>query len=126
MGTRNRIKKSTQPFEVTAHDLSGLASVDFHKKNDFRLFASKLPGYNPDRFDPVALRVFVQNGEPLITLFALDTFRQELSDSHINKLPVKKFRLTLNWDEFFKYVKRFDFTVSNGAFDIKDILVINK
>ena len=119
-------KKNGIPFETREHDLTGFASVDFHSKSDFNSFASKLVEYNPNRFEPVALRVFVQNGEPVITLYALDTFKQEQSDFPLDKLPVKKFKLKISWDEFFKYVKQFDFTVSNEAFDIKDILVVNK
>lgn len=119
-------KKKVQPFETREHDLTGCASLDFHGKEDFNAIASQLAHYNPNRFEPVALRIYVQNNQPLATIFAVDTFKQEQSNYPHNKIPVKKFRLTLSWDDLFKYIKRFDFTVSNGTFDIKDILVINK
>lgn len=119
-------KKRVQPFETREHALTGYASLDFYGKKDFSVIASQLAHYNPNRFEPVALRIYVQKNQPLTTLFAVDTFKQEQSNYPNNKLPVKKFRLTLSWDDLFKYIKRFDFTVSNGAFDIKDILVINK
>ena len=119
-------EKLRQPFETKEHDLTGSASIDFYDNDDFNSFASSLLDYNPNRIDPIALKVFVQNGEPLITLFALDTFKQEQSNYPSDKLPVKKFRLSLSWDDFFKHVKRFDFTVTNEAFDLKDMLVINK
>jgi hypothetical protein len=117
---------SRQPFETRAHDLTGSASLDFYDKDDFNSFAAGLAKYNPNRFDPVAVRLFVQKGAPIVTLYALDQQKQEQSDYPANKLPVKKFKLKLSWEEFFKYVKRFDFTVSNEAFDLRDILVLNK
>ena len=121
--SRGKIK---QPFERSEHDLTGMASIDLYRKDDFNSFAARFANYNPNRFDPVALRVFVQKGKPLITLFALDTYKQEQSRYPVDKLPVKKFKLALGWDDFFKYIKRFDFTVSNEAFDLKNMLVTNK
>lgn len=120
------MKKLDQPFETEKHDLSGLASVDFYDKDDFNSFAFKIVNYNPDRFDPVALRIFVQKRNPVITLFAIDKFKQEQSNYKKSKLPVRKFKIKLSWDDFIKKIKRFNFTVSNNAYDIKDLLVINK
>jgi hypothetical protein len=118
-------KNKTQPFDQH-HDLSGYASIDLFNKDDFNSFAFKLTAYNADRFEPVALRVFFQRGNPVVTLYALDTFKQEQSNYPKDKLPVKKFKLKLSWDEFIRHIKRFDFTVSNGAFDIENMLVMNK
>jgi hypothetical protein len=123
---KRKASMAKQPFETDAHDLTGSAAVDFYDKDDFNTFAAQLAKYNPNRFDPVALRVFVQKGAPIVTLYALDTQKQEQSDYPADKLPVKKFKLKISWAEFFKYVKRFDFTVSNQAFDLQDILVLNK
>jgi hypothetical protein len=123
---KKKLEGGAQLFETRGHDLTGYASIDFYDKDDFNSFAASLAGYNPNRFEPVALRVFVQKGEPLVTLFALDTFRQERSNYPANKLPVKKFRFALSWDNLFHYVKRFDFTVSNESYPIADMLVMNK
>lgn len=122
--TTRRVKRI--PFETRAHDLTGSASVDFYDKDDFNSFAAGLAKYNPNRFEPVAMRVFVQKGAPIVTLYALDTHKQELSDYPADKLPVKKFKLKMSWEDFFMHVKKFDFTVSNEAFDLQDILVTNK
>src|SRR5687767_9664469 len=105
-GNTSKVKNG-QPFETRAHDLTGTAAVDFYNKDDFNSFAASLAKYNPNRFDPVALRVFVQKGKPIVTLYALDTHKQEQSDYPTDKLPVKKFKLKLSWEDFLKYVKGF-------------------
>jgi len=115
-----------QPFDTRHHDLSGCANIDLFDKDDFNTLAEKITNYNPDRFDPVALRIFVQKGKPVITLYALDTYRQESPSVPKNKLPVRKFKLKLSWDQFLSKVKRMDLTVTNDGYNLEDILVINK
>jgi hypothetical protein len=115
-----------QPFDTRHHDLSGCANIDLFDKDDFNALAQRIAKYNPDRFDPVALRIFIQKSKPVITLYALDTYKQETSSQPKDKLPVRKFKLRLSWDEFIGMVKRMDCTVTHGDYDINDILVINK
>jgi hypothetical protein len=116
------MKQSKQPFDYEHHDLAGHASVDFHGKNDFSSFAEKLTGYNPLRFAPVALRLYMQKGEPVVTLYALDNRKEKEK----GKLPVKKFKLKISMQELFSMIKKFDFTVSDGKYDINEIVVTNK
>jgi hypothetical protein len=116
------MKKSKQPFEKKQHDLTGYANVDFTGRDDFSAFATKLTGYNPSRFSPVALRMFIQKGEPILTLYALDKGKEEQK----GKLPVKKFKLKMELEELLKMVKRFDFTVTDGNYDVSEIVVTNK
>lgn len=115
-----------QPFDTKHHDLSGSANIDLFDKDDFNSLAQKITNYNPDRFDPVALRIFVQKSKPVITLYALDTYRQDSPSQPKHKLPVRKFKINLSWDEFISKIKRMDLTVTNDAYDLKDIIVINK
>lgn len=119
------MKKNAQPFETKGHDLSGNASLDVPRK-DFNLFASDLAKYNPDRFDAAAIKIFVSKGEFIVTIFAVDKFKQEQNDYPKDKLPVKKFKLFLEWEEFISRIKNFDVVLSNGAYDIEDIVVQNK
>ena len=120
------MKKKPQHFETREHDLTGFASVELYEK-DFNLLGQRLANYNPDRFDAVALKVFVKAGKPIVTLFALDKYKQKQS-SNIpkNKLPVKKFKIAIEWRDLIPLVKQFDFVVSNGKYDIADMLVENK
>jgi hypothetical protein len=121
------MKKKSKPFETNFHSLNGNAAMDLHRKEDFNALAVKLiEGYNPDRFDAVALRFFVQKDSPIVTLYAVDKYKQEDGKYPKDKLPVKKFKLKLSFDEFLRHIKRFDLTVSNDAYDIEDILVMNK
>jgi hypothetical protein len=116
------MKQKKQPFDYDHHDLSGHASVDFPGSTTFSTFAQRLTGYNADRFSPVALRVFVQKGQPVMTLYALDNSKK----SEDGKIPVKKFKLKMDFAELFSMVKKFDFTVSDGMHDISEIVVTNK
>ena len=96
-----------QPFETEEHELTGKAAMDLFRKDDFNTLALKLvEGYNPDRFDAAAIRVFVQKGAPVVTLYAVDKFKQDQDDYPKNKLPVKKFKLKLSLEDFIRHFKR--------------------
>jgi hypothetical protein len=118
------MKKKKEHFERRAHDLTGSASVDLFE--DFTLFASRLANFNTERFEAVALKVYVQKGDLVVTLYALDKFKQEENNYPKDKLPIKKFKLNLAWGDLLKHIRYFDFVVSNQAFDIEDMLVLNK
>ena len=119
--------KKKQPFETDAHLLTGKSAMDLFRKEDLNSLAVKLiPAYNPDRFDATALRLFVQKGEPIITFFAVDKLKQEENNYPKNKVPVKKFKIRISFNDFIRYFKRFDITLTNDAYDISDMLVTNK
>jgi hypothetical protein len=116
-----------QPFETAGHDLTGNAALNFYDRENFNTFAAKLAGYNPDRFDPVALKVYVEGTDIIVTLYALDKSKQEQSnDFPSDKLPVRKFKLEMNWVKFLSHIKQFDLIVTDGNFDIKDMVILNK
>lgn len=116
------MKQSKQPFDYNHHDLAGHASVDFAGRTDFSAFAQKIAGYNPLRYSPVAMRLFMQKNQPVVTLYALDNMKAKEK----GKLPVKKFKLKMDMKEIFSMIKKFDFTVSDGRYDLRDIVVTNK
>ncbi len=115
-----------QPFEKREHGLTGFASLDFHKKEDFNVFAANITGYNPDRFDPVALKIMASESAIIATLYALDKSAREKGSYPDDKLPVKKFKQEMEWKQFMSYIKHFDLVVSNEAYSIADIVVTNK
>ena len=101
--------------------------MDLFRKEDLNTLAKKLiPSYNPDRFDASALRFFVQKGVPVVTLFAVDKQKQEDDNYPREKLPVKKFKIRISFDDFISHFRRFDMTLTNHAYDIEDMLVMNK
>jgi hypothetical protein len=119
--------KVQQPFETDHHALTGNAAVDLYRKEDFNSLAEKLVnGYNPNNLDAVALRFFIEKDSPIVTLYAVDKLKQEQNNYPKDKLPVKKFKVKISFEDFLKHIKRFDLTVSNGAYDLEDILVVKK
>jgi hypothetical protein len=119
------MEQKIQPFETEGHDLSGYASLEFYENENMNSLAMLIPGMELDRFEPVALKIFLTGENPLITLYALEKNGQH-SDMDKDKLPVKKFKAPISWIELFKYVKRFDLVVNNGKYNIEDFRVINK
>jgi hypothetical protein len=119
--------KGQMPFETDAHSLAGKAAMDLFSGEDLNILATKLvPNYNPRRFDAAALRLFQQKGKQIVTLYAVDKFKQEQDNYPKDKLPVKKFKLRISPQELLRYIKRFDLTLSNDTYDIQDMLVMNK
>jgi hypothetical protein len=117
------MSNNIEPFETRGHDLSGSASLEFYDMDNFQSFASRALGYDPDRFDPVALKIFIQGENPIVTLYAVDKSAQEKNTIPKDKLPVKKFKVRITWPDIFKFVKSFDLVVSDGSYDIKDMVV---
>jgi hypothetical protein len=115
-----------QPFETEEHDLAGKAALDLTGTDSFQAFLARTANYDPDRFDPVALKLYVEGRNPVLTLYAVDKSKQEQSNYPKDKLPVKKFKLAISWPELFGFVKRFELVVSFGSYDINNMLVINK
>lgn len=117
--------QAQQPFETRGHDFSGMASLDLHDQQAFYAFLSSVAEYDPDRYDPVALKIYITENHPSITLFVVDKNVQEAGDYPKGKLPVRKLHLQLQWGELFSFIRRFDLVVSSGTYDVKDMLVIN-
>lgn len=108
-------------------DLSGFISVDFLNETGFNECCAKnIPGYEAERFEPVAIRFYFGN-ELNITLYAKDLGRSEHDISPGEKFPVKKFKLA---PQFFmnlqQYVKQCNFTLSTGAYNVEEMEVMNK
>jgi hypothetical protein len=124
---KNLFSRNPPPFETRMHSLSGYASMDLKSKEDLNSLALKfVERYNPDRFDAMALRMFIQGKEPSLYLYSVDKFKMEQDNYPKNKLPVKKFKLNITFEKLMHVVKRFDFTLGNDAYDIGDMLITNK
>ena len=119
--------KNEIPFETKAHSMTGKGSIDFLGKDDLNTFATKLiPNFNPDRFDALGLRFYAYKDLPLITFYAVDKFKQEQENYPKDKIPVKKFKLKMSFCDFLQHLKSFNLTLTNGNYDMEDILVMNK
>src|SRR5437868_6633672 len=103
------MKTKEQPFETDHHSLTGNAAVDLYDNVELNELAMKLVnGYNPDILDAVALRFFIQEDSPVITLYAVDKLKQEQNNYPKDKLPVKKFKINISFADFLKHIKKFD------------------
>ncbi len=116
-----------QQLNFTHEDLQGTFSVKLANDQTLDDFCmSHIAEYNRDRFEALAIRLYV-GAETTITVFALDKTRQENSTIIVDKLPVKKFKITtLPMAELFSYIEGFNCTLTTGNYPLEDMEVINK
>lgn len=117
---------TNSPTDTEAH-LKGSIKVTLANNLNLEDFCSQyIPDYNRDRFEALAIRLFVGD-ETLITVYALDKIRQEDSSASREKIPVKKFKLTgVPITAVFNYCSAFNCTLDTGMYDIEDLEVVNK
>ncbi len=117
--------KKDQPFETLEHDLTGYAALDF-AEGGFNSLAHAFDNYNPERFEPVTLKISLEGGSFTLTLYALDKMKQALKSNPKNNLPVKKFKMMMETADFFRHIYRFAAALSCEKFNIENMRVINK
>jgi hypothetical protein len=109
--------KNIPPFETRYHDLSGAVSIDISEGEDFNSFASGIAGFDPEKFEAVALRVYIGHA-PIVTLFARDKSKEHADGK---KIPVKVFKLDMSLDVLFARLRNFNFTVTSGKYKVQDM-----
>lgn len=116
-----------QELKFMQENISGSISVKMANGQTLDDFCSQyISDYNRDRFEALAIRVFVGD-ETVITIYAVDKTRQEGSTFGNGKIPVKKFKInTLPLSELFSYCASFNCTLSTGNYVLEDMEVINK
>lgn len=110
--------------ETSGKDLMGVVSINLNDGQDFNELGASLAGYDPANFEAVALRVFIEN-TPIVTVYARDKNRDARNDGH-KRMPVKKFKKEMSFDDLFFKLRQVNFTVSTGEHNIDDMEVINK
>jgi hypothetical protein len=108
--------------------LTGRLSVTFPANKTFREFCQKhFDNYDADQHEPIAIR-FYKGEETIVTLFALDKFRQEGTNYNTaEKVPVKKFKSSrVALIDVLAYIEEFNFTLGAGNYDLDEMQVINK
>ena len=108
-------------------DLTGEISVTLNKDLDLNQLCSKyIYDYNADRFDPLAIRVFVGK-EVIVTLYAANKVRQEDSTADPDKVQVKKFKVPgIPLQELFRYLGSLNCTLSTNNYPLESMQVMNK
>lgn len=116
-----------QELNFNHESLSGELSVKLANDQTLDDFCVQhIIDYNPDRFEALAIRVYVGD-ETVITVYAVDKTRQENTTLNPGKIPVKKFKITtLPVSELFSYCAGFNCTLTTGNYALNDMEVINK
>lgn len=116
-----------EPVTHNGDHLEGKISLQLHSGRTLEEFCEKkFENYNRDQYEAVAIK-FHHGEEILVTLYALDKFRQEGSNFNPEKLPVKKFKSTsFELYDVLVFVKEFNVTLSTGNYRPEDMEVINK
>lgn len=107
-----------QPFETDEHDLTGYSTLDF-KEGSFSSFGQVFDNYNPERFEPVSIKIVLEGEGFTITLFAVDKMKQVSTSK--KKLPVKKFKMMMKAADFGNYIAHFAAAFSNEKFNITSV-----
>jgi hypothetical protein len=118
------MEKEHQPVETRFKDLSGHINVNLTDGTEFARVISDLTGFNPDRFDPIAVRFYYENAMQL-TVYAVDRSKQETWNK-TDKLPVHKFKVEVDLARILPFIAQVNFTVSTGVYNLEDMEVINK
>ncbi|MES2515838.1 MAG: hypothetical protein V4580_16915 [Bacteroidota bacterium] len=105
---------------MKSKDIHGKIALTFseHKLSDLCL--RHIPGFEPERFNIIAVRVFAGK-EFIVTVFAQDNLNHD--DLH----HVRKFKIeTLSHKEFYNYVDSYNFTLVDESVHIDGMAVLNK
>lgn len=107
-------------------DIGGNVSLKFQPGQTLLSVCEALfSNFNADEHEPIALRLYVGK-ENIVTLYALDKVRQETGSTHLDKLPVRKFKQVLTSPQvLLPFVSEINFTLEAGNFPLQDMEVIN-
>lgn len=112
------------PHEFRYSEAAGVIGIQLDDKTDFNNLAADIAGYDINRFEAVALKVYISS-QPIVTVYAMDIERRR-RDPENPKIPVHKFKKEMTLDDLFFHLKHVNFTVTSGEMDIQDMEVINK
>jgi len=120
------MKTNNEALVKAQHYISGFADAKLKEAESLdTVFSSLIPEYNVNRFEAVAIRIFLGK-ENNITLYAIDKMNSSQKNSDSDKLPVKKFKLNVSIQDLIKHFSNINLTISKENFDIENIEVINK
>jgi len=112
------------PHEFRYSEAAGVIGIHLDDQTDFKNLAAEIAGYDMNRFEALALKVYI-SAQPVVTIYAIDLDRRR-RDPQNPKIPVHKFKKEMSLDDLFYHLKHVNFTVTSGDLDIEDMEVINK
>lgn len=106
-------------------DLKGKIAVKFFNERHLEELCLKhISGYEIERFEIVAIRVFAGK-EFIVTVYAADKNSHKTTSG--NKFAVKKFKIeNIEPSEILKYVEAFNLTVGDDAYHLDEMEITNK
>jgi len=117
------MEKPTMHTETRYDDLSGTMSVNFRENEGFEQFVSRVAGVDLSRYQPVAMRLYVDK-EAILTVYATDR-SQTIPRENTDKLQVRKFKINVSLEELFSSFRQLDFTLLKEGYAVDNFEVID-
>ncbi len=119
------MKTQMDTITGTPQYLRGFADAKLREAENLdTICCSIFPNYNLDRFEAIAVRVYLGK-ESILTVYARDK-ESKKSTSSEEKLPVKKFKAVMPMEEIINHFLNINLTIIKEDYDLNDIEVINK
>lgn len=109
----NKISAGTQ-----YGDLKGNVSIDGNMGNDALFSFAKENGINTDEYFPISIGVYKEGKYESISIdtstiaSSYDEIKKYLRENPDQPLPVKRFNLDVNLEDYLNFIKRFSFVVT--------------
>ena len=117
------MEKPAMHTETRYDDLSGTMSVNFRENEGFEQFVSRVAGVDLSRYQPVAMRLYVDK-EATLTVYATDR-SQTIPRENSDKLQVRKFKINVSLEELFSSFRQLDFTLLKEGYAVATFEVID-
>jgi hypothetical protein len=117
------MEKPAMHTETRYDDLSGTMSVNFRENEGFEQFVSRVAGVDLSRYQPVAMRLYVDK-EAILTVYATDR-SQTMARENSGKLQVRKFKINVSLEELFSSFRQLDFTLLKEGYAVDTFEVID-
>ncbi|MCE3226420.1 MAG: hypothetical protein K0S32_971 [Bacteroidetes bacterium] len=119
--------KKDQTTRNSEDTMEGKLSVSFRNNESLLKFCREtFSGFDPDLYDIVAIRLYYSE-ETILTLYAVDKEKHKNKSYDEINLQVKKFKVinpALHLQA--NLIREFNFTISNGDYDLGAMEVTNK
>jgi hypothetical protein len=119
------MEKHIPTLETRFYDLAGTSSLNFNKDFDLEKLATELTSIDLSKYKPLAVKVYMDK-EIILTFFAADKEYLAQEDALENeRIPIKKFKVTVDQATLSRYVKTIQFTLVCDEHKVENFEVIN-
>jgi hypothetical protein len=119
------MKTQADTITGTSQYMRGFADAKLREAENLdTICCSIFPNYNIDRYEAIAVRVYLGK-ESILTVYARDKESRKSTSSE-EKFPVKKFKANMPVEEIINHFLNINLTIIKEDYDLNDIEVINK